>query len=96
MTMAGALLLGGVNTLAAGPAPAVDTRTHRASGTVELVHAATGSVVINDREYQLSRASTSPGRTGTPTFAPRRGARVEFSYREAQPLPIITEISVAR
>lgn len=65
------------------------TQVLHATGTVEMVHAKQGTVVINDREYLLSPDSTS-AKTAT------RGARVDFSYRESQPLPVITEISTRR
>lgn len=67
----------------------VDQQVFRASGTVQLLHARERTVVIDDREYSLPASSASSKVT-------IRGAKVDFSYREAKPLPVITEISIRR
>lgn len=66
-----------------------DIQVLRITGTVQLLHAKTGTVVIDDREYLLPANSAS-------TRAAVRGAKVDFSYREAKPLPVITEMSIRR
>jgi hypothetical protein len=88
VTVSVSLLIAGTQALAAQPVPA-GYPVYRATGTVELVHARQGTVVINDREYLLPAGDAS-------ARAAIRGARVEFAYREARPLPIITEISKRR
>jgi len=88
VTVIGSMLMAGTEIRAAEPS-LPDTQVFRGTGTVEMVHAKQGSVVINDREYILSPNSAS-AKTAI------RGTRVEFSYRESQPLPIITEISTRR
>lgn len=67
----------------------VDMQVFRATGTVQLLHAKEGTVVIDDREYLLPANSAS-------AKAAIRGGKVDFSYREAKPLPVITEISIRR
>ena len=89
VTVSSGLLIAGTDVRAAKPAPVADNQTHRATGTVELVHARQGTVVINDREYLLPAGDAS-------ARAAIRGVKVEFSYREGSPLPIITDISKRR
>lgn len=88
VTVIGSMPISGAEPRVAAPSlPGIQVL--RATGTVEMVHAKQGTVVINDREYLLSPDSTS-AKTAT------RGARVDFSYRESQPLPVITEITTKR
>lgn len=65
--------------------------TFQMTGRVEAINAATGSIVISDREYLLPAAG--PGRNRVSAETPRLGTRVKFSYQEGRPLPMITEIS---
>lgn len=67
----------------------IDTQTFRVTGTIQLVNSKEGTVVIDDREYLLPNKSFS-AKTAI------RGMKVDFSYREAKPLPVITDISVQR
>lgn len=59
----------------------------RSTGTVQLVNSQQRTVVIDDREYLVSDASAKKL---------VRGTRVNFSYRESKPLPIISDISTPR
>lgn len=59
----------------------------RSAGTVQLVNSQQRTVVIDDREYVVSDASVKKL---------VRGTRVNFSYRESRPLPIISDISAQR
>lgn len=81
--------LAGAETRATGQPTLIDVQVLRASGTVQLLHSKEGTVVIDDREYLLPANSVS-ARTAI------RGAKVDFSYREARPLPVITEMSIRR
>lgn len=83
-----ALPVANAETRAAQPT-LVDLQVFRATGTVQLLHAKERTVVIDDREYLLPANSAS-------AKAAIRGAKVDFSYREAKPLPVITEISIRR
>lgn len=67
----------------------VDTQTYQVTGTVQLVNNKEGTVVIDDREYLLANKSTS-------AKVAVLGSKVDFSYREARPLPVITDISMRR
>lgn len=59
----------------------------RSAGTVQLVNSPQRTVVIDDREYLVSDSSVKKL---------VRGTRVNFSYRESKPMPIISDISVQR
>ena len=83
----GALLMAMTANVIADPVASMET--FQMTGKVEFINTTAGRIVINDREYMLPSNSAS-AKTAI------RGARVDFSYRESKPLPVITEISIRR
>lgn len=88
-TMVITIPMASAETRTAGQPTLADLQVLRATGTVQMLHAKGGTVVIDDREYLL------PANSASAKAAPR-GAKVDFSYREANPLPVITEMSIRR
>lgn len=86
MSGIGLLSVTGLAARAAEPALS-DLQGLRSTGTVQLVNSQQRTVVIDDREYLVSDASAKKL---------VRGTRVNFSYRESKPLPIISDISAQR
>lgn len=77
----------GTTTVYAAEPTLSDLKDFRSTGTVQLVNSEHRTVVIDDREYLVSDSSVKKL---------VRGARVNFSYRESKPMPIISDISVQR